>query len=104
MKKNNILMIPNKKGWHFLEIKILFALLGEIMSKYVGNFYCLNCSKISFTAKSKTESHKTVFKNKGLLGAVIPFEGTKILELKQNWVSDETPRVIYTHLLPLIKK
>ena len=36
-------MIPNGKGWHYLAVKILSALLRIIMSKHHGDFYCLNC-------------------------------------------------------------
>ena len=54
-----LLMIPNKKGWHYLSVKKLPALLREITSKQVGDFYCLNCRHLSRT-KSKLESQKNM--------------------------------------------
>ena len=50
-------MISNRKGWHYLAVKKLSALLIGITSKHHGNFYCLNCLH-SFETENKRESHK----------------------------------------------
>ena len=36
-------MIPNEKGWHYLAVKKMSALLRGITSKDNDIFYCLNC-------------------------------------------------------------
>ena len=38
-----LLMISNGKGWNYVAIKILSALLRGIKSKHHDDFYCLNC-------------------------------------------------------------
>ena len=42
-KQRILLMIPNGKGWHYLAVKKLSALLRGITSKHHVDFYCLNC-------------------------------------------------------------
>ena len=49
-------MIPNGEKWHYLAVKNLLALLRQITSKNIGDFYCLNCLP-SF--KTKTVKIKT---------------------------------------------
>ena len=58
-----VLMIAHGKKWHYLEGKNLFALLGEIVSKYNGDFYCLNCLPLSKT-KTKLVLIKKYIKTK----------------------------------------
>ena len=36
-----LLMITDGKKWHYLTVKILYALLKRISSNHVGDFYCL---------------------------------------------------------------
>ena len=39
-----LLMSPNEeKGWHYLAVKKISALLHGITSKNKSDFYCLNC-------------------------------------------------------------
>ena len=57
-----ILMIPDGKGWHYLAVKKLSALLRRITSKNNEDF-CLNCLH-SFRIKNKLQSHKTYVKIK----------------------------------------
>ena len=49
-------MIPNeeKKGWHYLAVKKLSALLRGITSQH-GGFYCLNCLH-SFRTENKLKA------------------------------------------------
>ena len=54
-------MITNNKKWHYLFVKILFALLKGITSKHDGGFYCLNCF-YSFTTENALENIKTFAK------------------------------------------
>ena len=75
-------MIPNREGWHYLELKKLFGFLGEIMSKHVGDIYCLNC-RHSFGTKQNPESQKKVCENKDFSGVIMPSEDTKILVVNQ---------------------
>ena len=44
-KQITLLMIPNeqKRGWHYLSVNKLSALLRGITIKHDGDFYCLNC-------------------------------------------------------------
>ena len=57
----NFLMIPNKKGWHYLAIKNLRGIITKRNnSKKNGDFYCLNCLH-SFRTKNKLKSHKKVY-------------------------------------------
>ena len=52
-----LLMIPNRKGRHYLAVKKLSALLRGIMSKHDGDFYYLNCLH-SHGTKRTLESDK----------------------------------------------
>ena len=60
-----LFIIPNeeKKGWHYLAIKIFPALLHRITSKNKGDFHFLNCLD-SFRTENKLKSHKKICKNK----------------------------------------
>ena len=49
-------MIPNRKEWHYVEVKKKSTLLIGMTSKNNGDFYCLNCL-YSFGAKNKCEYH-----------------------------------------------
>ena len=78
------LMIPNeaKEGRHYLAVKKLSTLLYEVTSKYMGDFYCLNCLH-SFRTENKLKSHEKVCKNKGSCEIAMPLEKDRILELNQ---------------------
>ena len=56
------LMIPNREGWYYLAVKNLSAMLRRIMSKYNGDFYCLNCLH-SLRTKSKRKYQIKVCEN-----------------------------------------
>ena len=75
-------MIPNGDAWHYLAVKKLSALLKEITSKHVGDFYCLNCLH-SLKTKNKLESHKKVCENEIVCYIVMHSEDTKLLEFNQ---------------------
>ena len=51
------LMITDSKKWHYLAVKSLSALLREITSNHVGDFYCLNCFH-SCSTKEKLKKHE----------------------------------------------
>ena len=74
--------------------KKLPLLLRGISSKHDGDFYCLNCFDGIWT-KNKLGSHKKVCRNKYFNNAVIPSEGTKILEFNQYHKSDKAPMQIF---------
>ena len=69
-KEVTLLMILNGKGWHYLAVKKLSALLRGITSKQHGDFYCLNCLH-SFTTEKQLESHKKVCENKNFCKSLI---------------------------------
>ena len=62
--------------------KKLSGLLSVITSNYDVFFFFLSCLHL-FITKKKLESYKTLCENKDFHGTVMPFEDTKILELKQ---------------------
>ena len=66
-------MVPNGEILHYLTVKKLSALLIEITSKRMGDFYCLNCVHSSKT-KSKLESDKKMCENKDSCNIVMPSE------------------------------
>ena len=96
-------MISNAEGWHYLAVKKLSALLGEITFEHYGDCYCLNCLH-SFRTKKKLESHKKVCENKDFCNVVIPSEDTKILEFNQYQKSDKPRFITDADLEYLIQK
>ena len=95
-KKITILTNSNGEGCHYLEVKKLSALLRGINLKNNDDCYCLNCL-YSFRTKSKLESHKTVCKNKGFYGIVMPSKDTKVF-----W-SLINAKILITHNLLFMK-
>ena len=51
----NFFMIPNSEGWHYLVVKYLSALLGEITPKHSGDFCLLLFELSSFLENEKKE-------------------------------------------------
>ena len=96
-------MVLNEEGWHYLAVKKLSALLRRIKSKYVDDFYCLNCLYV-FRTENKLETHKIVCKSQDICHIVMSSEDTKILEFNQYQKSDKAPFIIYTDLECLIEK
>ena len=96
-KQVTLLMIPNEKGWYYLTVKKLSALLRRITSKHNGYFYCLNCLH-SFRKENKLECHEKVFKNKDFCGIALPTQKNNILKHNQYIKSDKTPCTIYADL------
>ena len=72
------------------------------MSKYYGDFYCLNYLH-SFRAKNKLVSQKKVRENKDCC-IVMPSKETKILEINQYQKSDKATFIIYADLECIIEK
>ena len=58
-RKNQIilLMITDRKKWHYLAVKSLSALLRGIRPKHDRDFYCLNCFH-SYSTKNKLKNMK----------------------------------------------
>ena len=71
-------MIPQGKGWDYLEVTKLLALLREITSKNNGDFYCLHCLH-SFRIEKKLKYYEKVFKSKHFCGIVLPSQKNNIL-------------------------
>ena len=97
------LMISNEEGWHYLAVKKLLALLREIVYKYHGDFYCLNCLHL-FATESKLESHKKEHENEDSCNVVMPSEDTEILKFNQYQKCDKVSFIIYVDLECLIEK
>ena len=97
------LMISNEEGWHYLAVKKLLALLREIVYKYHGDFYCLNCLHL-FATESKLESHKKERENEDSCNVVMPSEDTEILKFNQYQKCDKISFIIYVDLECLIEK
>ena len=55
-------MITQDEKQDYLFVKNLSALFRGIISKHVGDFYCLNCLH-SFRTKNKLKKHKNVYKH-----------------------------------------
>ena len=70
-----------------LAVKQLSALLGGILSKHRGDFYCLNCLH-SFTTEKNLNCIKNYVKIKIFKNILMPSEDTKILEFNQFKKSD----------------
>ena len=85
VKKIILFMILNgeKRKWHDLAVKKLFALLRRITSKHCGDFCCLNCFH-SFATENKLQSHQKVCVSKDFFNIIIPFEDTEILDLSKS--------------------
>ena len=71
-----------KKGWHYLSVKKIFALLHGIASKHKADSYCLYCFH-SFRTKHKLKSREKLCKNKDFCEVVMPLERDNILEFNQ---------------------
>ena len=97
------LMISNEEGWHYLAVKKLLALLREIVYKYHGDFYCLNCLHL-FATESKLECHKKERENEDSCNVVMPSEDTEILKFNQYQKCDKVSFIIYVDLECLIEK
>ena len=54
-----LLMVPNRKGWHYITVKKLSVLLKGITSKHQDDFYCLNCLH-SFRTKTNLNRIKSM--------------------------------------------
>ena len=52
-----LLVVWNRKEWHYIAVKILSPLFREIMSSHDNDFYFLNCLLSSATG-NKREFHK----------------------------------------------
>ena len=90
-------MIPSEKGWHYITVTELLALLIGGMSKHHGDFYCLNCLH-SFATENKRESHKKVCEKQIFCYVGMPSKDTKKLEFNQYQKSDKASFVVYADL------
>ena len=54
-----LLMIPNRKKWHYLTVKGFSALLRGIALNHKEDFYYLNCFH-SYSTKEKLKKHDKV--------------------------------------------
>ena len=97
-----LLMIIDGEKWHYLALKILFALFRGITGNNHGDFYCLNCFQ-SYTTENKLKKHKKVCKNHDYCYVEMPEEDNKILKYNQGEKSMKVPFIIYADLECLLK-
>ena len=96
-------MIPNRKGWYYIAVKIICIIKRITIKKSQGNFYCLNYLHC-LRPKNKLESHNKVCDNKDFCNILIRSEETKILDFNQYQKFDKAPFVIYEDAKCLTEK
>ena len=74
-----LLMITDGKKWHYLAVKRLSAVLREITSNHVRDFYCLNCT-YSYRTKEKLKKYEKVCNDHDYCYVEMPDEENKILK------------------------
>ena len=74
-----LLMVTNCKKWHYLAVKKLSALLRGVISKHIGDFFCLNCF-CSYSTEKKLTKHYNVCKNHDYCYVKMLNEDNKILK------------------------
>ena len=94
-KKITLLMIPCEKGWHYLAVKKLSALLRGITSKHNGNLDY-------FRTENKLECREQVCKNEASCGIALPTQKNNTLKFNQYVKSDKRRGIIYSDLESLI--
>ena len=78
-------------------------MLKEIISKHVGNFYCLNCFH-SYTTENKLKLHENVCKNYDYCYVEMPKEYNKIVKYNPGEKSMKVPFIIYADLESSLEK
>ena len=99
MYKNQVILltISDCKKWCYLAVKKLSALLREITSNHVGDFYCLNCLH-SYRTEDKLKKHKNVCKNNDYCYIEMLKKANKVLKYNQGEKSLKHAFVIYVDL------
>ena len=87
-------MITDDKKCHYLFVKSLLALLRGIISKHVGDFYCLNCFH-SYSTEKKLKKHEKVCNNHDYRYVEMPNEDNKILKYNHGEKSMKAAFIIY---------
>ena len=72
----------------------MFALLRGIISKHVGDLYCLNCF-YSHSTKDKLKKHKDACENHYFCYIEMPNEDNKISKYKHEEKCMKVPFIIY---------
>ena len=96
-------MITDVKKYHYLAVKILSALFRGLISKHVGDFYCLNCFH-SYSTENRLKKHENVCKNHDYCYVEMPNEDNKILKYNHGEKSMKVPFIIYADLESLLEK
>ena len=98
-----LLMITDRKKWHYLAAKSLSALLRGKISNHNGDFYCLNCFH-SYSAENKLKKHEKVCNDHDYCYVEMPDEFNKILKYNHGEKSLKAPTIIYADLECLLEK
>ena len=98
-----LLVITDDEQWHYLAVKSLSALFGEITGNNHGDFYCLNCFCAN-TTENKLESHKKACENHDYCFVEMPNEDNKILKYNHGEKCMKAPFIIYADLESLLEK
>ena len=79
------------------------VLLRGIISKHVGDFYCVNCF-YSYNTKDKLKKHKNLCEIHDYCYVEIPKEDKKILKYNHGEKSMKVPFIIYVDLESLLEE
>ena len=103
--KNQVILLmiaDDGKGWHYLAVRSLPALLRGVTSNHHGDFYCLNCFHL-YCTQNKLKKHERVCNNHDYCSVDMPKEHKKIKYLPGE-KSLKVPFIIYADLECLLKK
>ena len=98
-----LLLITDRKKWHYLAVKCLSALLRGAASKYDGDFSSLNCFH-SYSPEKKLKKHERVCHDHDYCYVEMPNEDNKILKYNHGEKSMKAPFITYADLECLLEK
>ena len=98
-----LLMITDGKKPHYLTVKSLSALLREMTSNHIGDFYFLNCFH-SYRTKEKLKKNEKVCNDYDYWYVEMPDEDSKILKYNHGEKSLKAPFMISVYLECLLEK
>ena len=99
-----LLIITDRKKWHYPAVKSLSALLRGTTSKHKEDFYFLNCFH-AYTTQNKLKKRKSVCENHDYCYVEMPEEDNKILKYNHGEKKSMLqPFVIYFDFESLLEK
>ena len=95
-----LLIITNGKKWHYLTVKSLSALLREITSKHVGQFYCFH----SYSTENRLKKLDKVCDVLDYCYIEMPEKDNKTIKYNHGEKSMKAPFIIYVDVECLLEK